>query len=60
MLASKSTYYISNIKTNCGKFNISISAVKAWNQLDENIKHLPLKRFKKIVKLNIYSLSACI
>ena len=52
-LASKSTYYINTIKTNCGKFNIRFAAVKVWNHLDESIKHLPLKTFKNKVKLNI-------
>ena len=52
-LASKSTYYISTIKTNYGKFNIHFAAVKVWNHLDESIKHLPLKTFKNKVKLNI-------
>ena len=52
-LASKSTYYINTIKTNYGKFNIRFAAVKVWNNLDENIKHLPLKTFKNKVKSNI-------
>ena len=52
-LASKSTYYISTIKTNYGTFNIHFAAVKVWNHLDESIKHLPLKTFKNKVKLNI-------
>ena len=52
-LASKSTYYINTIKTNYGKFNIRFAAAKVWNNLDENIKHLPLKTFKNKVKSNI-------
>ena len=52
-LASKSTYYINTIKTNYGKFNIRFAAVKVWNNLDESIKHLPLKTFKNKVKSNI-------
>ena len=39
-LASNSTYSINSIKTNYGKFNIRFAAVKVWNSLDENIKHL--------------------
>ena len=52
-LASKSTYYINTIKKNHGKFNIHFAAVKVWNHLDKSIKHLPLKKFKNKVKLNI-------
>ena len=52
-LASKSTYYINTIKTNCAKLNIRFAAVKVWNHLDESIKHLPLKKLKNKVKLNI-------
>jgi len=52
-LASRSTYYIHPVKTNYGKFNIRFAAVKVWNDLDENIKYLPLKMFKNEVKLNI-------
>ena len=44
-LASKSTYYLNNIKTNYGKFNFRFAAVKVWNNVDESIKHLPLKSF---------------
>ena len=46
-LASKSTYYLNTIKTNYGKFNFCFAAVKVWNNLDESIKHLPLKSFLK-------------
>ena len=52
-LASRSTYYINPVKTNYGKFNIRFAAVKVWNDLNENIKYLPLKMFKNEVKLNI-------
>ena len=52
-LASKSTCYLNTIKTNYGKFNFRFAAVKVWNNLDESIKHLPLKSFKNKVMLNI-------
>ena len=52
-LASNSTYYLNTIKTNHGKFNFRFVAVKVWNNLDENIKHLPLKSFKNKVMSNI-------
>ena len=52
-LASKSTYYINTIKKNHNKFNIHFAAVKVWNHLEKSIKHLPLKKFKNKVKLNI-------
>ena len=41
------------IKTNYDKFNFRFAAVKVWNNLDESIKHLPLKSFKNKVMLNI-------
>ena len=46
-LASESTYYINNIKTNNGKFNIRFAAVKSLEYLDESYKHFHLKMFKK-------------
>ena len=49
-LASKSTDYLNTIKTNYGKFNFRFVAVKVWIDLDESIKHLPLKSFKNKVK----------
>ena len=49
-LASKSTYYINQVRTNYGKFNIRFAAVAVWNELDENIKLLSLKSFKIKVK----------
>ena len=52
-LASKSTYYLNTIKTNYGKFNFRFAAVKVWNNLDESIKHLPLKSFENKVMFNI-------
>ena len=35
------------------KFNFRFAAVKVWNNLDESIKHLPLKSFKNKVMSNI-------
>ena len=55
--ASKSTYYLNTIKTNCGKFNFRFAAVKVWNNLDESIKHLPLKSFKTKSCQTSYSLT---
>ena len=52
-LASKSTYYLNNIKTNYGKFNFRFAAAKVWNNVDESIKHLPLKSFKNKVMSDI-------
>ena len=56
-LASKSTYYLNTIKTNYGKFNFRFAAVKVWNNLDESIKHLPLKSFKTKSCQTSYSLT---
>ena len=52
-LASKSTYYLNNIKTNYGKFNFRFAAAKVWNNVDESIKHLLLKSFKNKVMSDI-------
>ena len=41
-IASKSTFYIKNLT-----FNIRFEAVRVWNNLDQSIKHLPLKIFQK-------------
>ena len=38
------------------KFNIRFAAVKFWNNIDESIKHLPLKTFKNKAKQTSYSL----
>ena len=35
-LASRSPYYIKNIRTNYGKFNIHFVAAAIWNNLDKN------------------------
>ena len=52
-LASRSSYYIKNIRTNYGKFNIHFAAATIWNNLDNNIKHLSQKSFKTNIKLSI-------
>ena len=52
-LASRSSYYIKNIRTNYGKFNIHFAAATIWNNLDDNIKHLSQKSFKTNIKLSI-------
>ena len=52
-LASRSSYYIKNIRTNYGKFNIQFAAATIWNNLDDNIKHLSQKSFKTNIKLSI-------
>ena len=39
-LASKSTYYIDQVRTNYGKFNLHLSDPSIWNKLDEEFKSL--------------------
>ena len=46
-LASKSTYYIDQVRTNYGKFNLHFSGPSIWNNLDEEIKSLSLRLFKQ-------------
>lgn len=40
------------VRINYGKFNICFVAAAIWNDLDENLKQLPLKSFKQKPKLN--------
>ena len=37
-LASKSTYYVDQVRTNYGKFNIHFSGPSLWNNMAENLK----------------------
>ena len=46
-LASKSTYYIDQVRNNYGKFNLQFSGPTIWNNLDEQIKSLSLRLFKQ-------------
>ena len=46
-LASESTYYIDQVRTNYGKFNLHFSGPSIWNNLDEEIKSLSLHLFKQ-------------
>ena len=46
-LASKTTYYIDQVRTNYGKFNLHFSSPSIWNKLDEEIKSLSLHLFKQ-------------
>ena len=39
--------------SNYGKFNFCFAAAKVWNNIDESIKHLPLKSFKNKVMSDI-------
>ncbi len=50
-LASKTiTYMLPLPRTNYGIFNIKFSGPKIWNSLDESVKTLNLKNFKKQFK----------
>ena len=46
-LASKSTYYIDQVRTDYDKFNLHFSGPSIWNNLDEEIKSLSLHLFKQ-------------
>ena len=39
-VASKSTYYTEQVRTNCGKFILHFSGPTTGNNLDEDIKRL--------------------
>ena len=54
-LASKSTYYIDQVRTNYAKFNILFSGPSVWNNLDENLKNSYLNLFKQTMKADILS-----
>ena len=46
-LASKSTYYIDQVRTNYGKFNLHFSGPSVWNNLDEDLKSSYLHLFRQ-------------
>jgi len=46
-LAPKSAYYIDQVRTNYGKFNLHFSGPSIWNNLDEEIKSLSPRLFKQ-------------
>ena len=50
-LSSKMSYAISKVRTNYGVFNIRFQSSKVWNDISDHIKLLPLKSFKKNLKL---------
>ena len=54
-LASKSTYYIDQVRTNDGKFNIDFCGPFVWNNLDENLKSSSLHLFKQTTKADLLS-----
>ena len=51
ILSSKMTYVIPKVRTNYGTFNIRFQSAKVWNDISDDIKLLPLKIFKKNLKL---------
>ena len=50
-LSSKMSYAIHKVRTNYGIFNIRFQGSKVWNDISDHIKLLPLKSFKKNLKL---------
>ena len=51
ILSSKMTYGIPKVRTNYGTFNIRFQGAKVSNDISDDIKLLPLKIFKKNLKL---------
>ena len=50
-LPSKMTYFIPQVRTNYGTFNITFQGAKVWNDISDDIKLLLLKIFMKNLKL---------
>ena len=50
-LSSKMTYVIPQVRTNYRTFNIRFQGARVWNDISDDIKLLPLKIFKKNLKL---------
>ena len=57
-LASKSTYYIDQVRTNYGKFNLQFACASIWNNLDGEIKSLSLRLFKQNLTKQVLMLNA--
>ena len=50
-LSSKMVYVIPKVRKNYGTFNIRFQGAKVWNDISDDLKLLPLKTFKKNLKL---------
>ena len=55
-LSSKSTFALPKVRTNYGIFNIRHCGPKAWNSVDESLKLLSNKAFKRQFKISLISL----
>ena len=55
-LSSKSTFALPKVRTNYGIFNIRYCGPKAWNSVDESLKLLSNKAFKRQFKISLISL----
>ena len=49
-LASKSSFEFPIVRTNYGKFNIRFFGPKVWNDIDESLKNLSYRGFKRELK----------
>ena len=49
-LSCRMTYVTPKARTNYGILNVRFQGVKVWNDLSDDIKLLPLKRFKNKLK----------
>ena len=55
-LASKSSFVFPRVRTNCGKFNIRFRGPKIWNKIEESLKTLSFRSFKRELKAHFLSL----
>ena len=54
--ALRSTFYLPQIRTNYGKFNIRFNGPKLWNELDERFKCRTSNQFKTELTSHFVSL----
>ena len=54
-LASRSSLCIPLVRTNYGKFNIRFKGAVLWNNTEESLKSLSLRKFKQSLKKAIFS-----
>ena len=49
-MASRSTFCIPLVRTNYGKFNILFKGAVLWNNIEESLKCLTVRKFKQSLK----------
>ena len=55
-LASKSSFVFPKVRTSYGKFNIRFLGPKIWNEIEESLKTLSFRSFKRQLKAHFLSL----